>query len=145
MTILDANVLLYAYNADAPQQTTAAQWLSNLLESGETIALPWVTIWAFIRISTNSRIQANPLPASEAFAIVAEWLAQPGVVPLQPGPLHTEILEKLVIDYGATGPLITDAVLAALAKEHGALLASTDHDFRRFPDLRWINPLSPEQ
>jgi toxin-antitoxin system PIN domain toxin len=143
MTIIDANVLLYAYNADAPQQRTAAQWLAKLLRSGETIGLPWVTVWAFIRISTNSRIWANPRSAREAFGIVGEWLSQPGVVPLQPGPLHAEVLEKLVIDHNATGPLVTDAVLAALAIEHGALLASTDQDFRRFPDLRWLNPLNP--
>jgi len=142
MTILDANLLLYAYNADAPQQRTAAEWLTKLLKSGELIALPWVTVWAFVRISTNSRIWANPRSAEEAFDIVGEWLAQPGVVLLQPGPLHAEILKRLVIDYSATGPLVTDAVLAALAMEHGALLASTDQDFRRFPDLRWLNPLS---
>ncbi len=142
MTIIDANLLLYAYNADAPQQPAAAQWLGKLLASGETIALPWVTIWAFIRISTNPRIWPNPRPAPEAFAIVGEWLAQPGVIPLHPGARHAEIPEKLVSDHGATGPLVTDAVLAALAMEHGAMLASTDQDFRRFPDLRWLNPLA---
>jgi toxin-antitoxin system PIN domain toxin len=141
MTVIDANLLLYAYNADAPQQRAAARWLAKLLKSGETIGLPWVTVWAFIRISTNSRIWDNPRPSSEAFAIVGEWLAQPGVVPLHPGPLHAEILERLVSGCGAIGPLVTDAVLAALAMEHGALLASTDQDFRRFPDLRWLNPL----
>jgi toxin-antitoxin system PIN domain toxin len=142
MTVIDANVLLYAYNADAPQQPAAQQWLESLLESGDTIALPWVTIWAFIRIGTNSRIYPNPRPAQESFAIVRDWLAQPGVVPLNPGPLHAQILEKLVCDHVAAGPLVTDAVLAALAIEHGATLASTDQDFRRFPDLRWLNPLS---
>ncbi len=35
MTILDANLLLYAYNADAPQHSVAARWLSEMLESGE--------------------------------------------------------------------------------------------------------------
>ena len=67
--------------------------------------------------------------------------AQPGVIPLNPGPLHAEILEKLVSNYGATGSLVTDAVMAALATEYGAALASTDQHFRRFPDLRWLNPL----
>ena len=60
MTILDANLLLYAYNADAPQHQVAARWLAELLESGEAIALPWITVWAFIRIATNSRIWPNP-------------------------------------------------------------------------------------
>lgn len=142
MTIIDANLLLYAYNADAPQQAAAAKWLKELFESGETIALPWTTLWAFARICTNSRIWANPRSAKEAFVLIREWLAQPGVVILQPGPRHSEILELLVINHGATGPLLTDAVLAALAIESGALLASTDQDFRRFPGLRWINPLS---
>jgi toxin-antitoxin system PIN domain toxin len=143
MIVIDANLLLYAYNADAPQQQAAADWLNRLLESDETIGLPWVTVWAFIRICTNSRVWSNPRSSKEAFAIIGEWLAQPGVVPLNPGPFHAEILEKLVGDHGAAGPLVTDAVLAALAMEHGAVLASSDRDFHRFPDLRWLNPLSP--
>jgi predicted nucleic acid-binding protein len=81
VTIIDANLLLYAYNADAPQQKASAQWLQELLKSREIIGLPWVTLWAFIRISTNSRIWANPRSTTEAFAIVGEWLRQPGVVP----------------------------------------------------------------
>jgi uncharacterized protein len=96
--------------------------------------LPWITIHAFARIATNSRIQANPLSPKGVFSIVQEWLAQPGVVPLNPGPLHPGILQKPV-----AVPLVPDAVLAALTIEHGAVLASTDHDFSRFPDLRWLN------
>lgn len=142
MTIIDANLLLYAYNSRAPQQPAASKWLTQLLASGEVIGLPWLTLWAFIRVSTNSRIWPNPRTSSEAFGIVREWLAQPGVVPLEPGPLHEQILEGLVANYGAVGPLVMDAVLAALALEYGAVLASTDQDFRRFPDLRWVNPLA---
>ena len=82
----------------------------------------------------------NPQSPGEAFATIGDWLTQPGVVALQPGPLHASILEKLVCENGATGPMVTDAVLAALAIEYGALLASTDQDFRRFPELRWVNP-----
>ena len=36
-----------------------------------------------------------------------------------------EILERFVAEYGAIGPLVSDAVLAAMAFERGALLAST--------------------
>jgi toxin-antitoxin system PIN domain toxin len=141
VTIIDANILLYAYNADAPQQAAASKWLANLLATSDTIGLPWVTIWAFLRICTNSRIWANPLHAQQAFAIVGEWLSQPGVVILQPGPRHAELLERIVVEHHATGALMTDAVLAAIAIEQGATLASSDQDFRRFRALRWINPL----
>jgi toxin-antitoxin system PIN domain toxin len=142
VTIIDANLLLYAYNADAQQQRASALWLEKLFDSGETVALPWVSLWAFIRISTNPRIWSNPKTAEEAFAIIGTWLEQPGVVTLQPGPRHLEILGRLVREHGAIGPLAVDAVLAVLAIENGALLASTDQDFRRFPGLRWSNPLS---
>jgi len=40
--------------------------------------------------------------------------------------------------------LIPDAHLAAIAIEHGLTMCSTDGDFGRFPDLRWVNPLSQE-
>lgn len=142
MTILDVNLLLYAYDANALQQPRAEHWLTELLSSSEQIGLAWATIWAFIRISTSSRILSKPLEPKKAFEVIAHWVAQPGVIVVQPGPRHAELLERLVLTYGAAGPLVTDAVLAALAIEHGAVLASTDQDFRRFPELRWVNPLA---
>ncbi|MDQ2712389.1 MAG: PIN domain-containing protein [Acidobacteriota bacterium] len=63
------------------------------------------------------------------------------MVLLQPGPRHRELLESLILKHQAAGPLVTDAVLAALAIENGARLASTDQDFSRFGGLRWVNPL----
>lgn len=143
MTILDANILLYAYNADAPQQAGIAEWLSTLVESGETIGLPWVTIWAFVRIATNPRVWGNPLSPEQAFAIVDEWMEMPNVVPLGPGTRHVELLRQSVVKHAASGALVTDAVLAAHALEHGASLASTDRDFSRFTGLRWVNPMNP--
>jgi toxin-antitoxin system PIN domain toxin len=111
------------------------------MESGEPVGLPWVTIWAFVRIGTNSRAFANPRSARESFAIVSEWLAQPGVTALNPGPLHAAIFERVVCGHKVMGPLVTDAALAAIAIEYGATLASTDQDFRRFADLKYVNPL----
>ena len=141
MTVIDANLLLYAYDSKAPQQAAASTWLTELIGTNETIALPWVTIWAFIRIGTNARLWETPRSAAEAFGIVSKWLALPGVILLQPGPRHWELLQSLVSRHKAIGPLVSDAALAALAMEHGATLASTDQDFSRFEGLRWVNPL----
>ncbi len=141
MTVIDANVLLYAYDADAPQHATAAAWLEDLFNSQEAIGLPWVTLWAFLRISTNPRLSRNAAPAETIFAIVREWLRRPGVAVIHPGPRHAEILEELVLGSRAAGPLLSDAALAAIALEYGATLASTDRDFSRFPGLRWVNPV----
>jgi uncharacterized protein len=141
VTLLDVNLLLYAYDKDAADHIAAARWIKELFHGPEPIGLPWITLWAFVRISTNPRGLTNPKTAKEAFQIVREWLALPGVVIVQPGPRHAEILERIVIDNRAAGPLTTDAALAALAIEHGATLASADRDFSRFPDLRWLNPI----
>jgi uncharacterized protein len=141
MTILDANVLLYNADLDVPGQPAVRRWLKELLDSRETIGLPWLSIWAFVRVSTNTRVWNRPLSPKDAFARIADWLAQPDVIVVQPGPRHAEILEGLMTEYAASGPLITDAVLAALTLEYGARLASTDQDFRRFPTVKWINPL----
>lgn len=142
MIILDANILLYAYDSAAPEHPAVATWLNKLIESGETIGLPWVVIWTFIRVSTNPRLLRAPKTLPEIFSAVTKWLNDPETVQLNPGPRHTEILEKLIVNSGAVGPLVTDAVIAALAVEYGATVASTDQDFRRFTEVRWINPLT---
>ncbi len=140
MILVDANILLYAYNADAPEHAASAAWLERTLAEGETLGLAWPVIWAFLRISTNARLWPHPLPAAEACAIVKELVAQPGVLLLQPGARHLEILQELITRYKAMGPLVSDAALAAVALENGAALASTDRDFSRFDRLRWTHP-----
>ena len=141
MTIVDVNVLLYASQADAPQHKAALAWLNELFAGPDLIGLPWIVLWAFVRLSTNSRLWPKPMPAVTAFEHIREWLSQPGVVIVQPGPRHAEILERLVIENRVVGGLVSDAVLAALALENGAVLASTDRDFSRFTNLRWVNPI----
>lgn len=142
MIIIDSNILLYAANLAASEHERASAWLEQALVA-ERIGLPWVSLWSFLRIATNARLFPRPIPAREAFKEVRAWLELPSVTVVQPGPHHAEILEKLVTESQAAGPLVSDAVLAALAMEYGAVLASTDNDFRRFPTLRWINPLEP--
>lgn len=78
----------------------------------------------------------NVFPSSANYLRSPEWLLLSG------GERHAEILETLLIEQRVAGPLVTDAVLAALAIEVGAMLASTDRDFSRFGNLRWLNPLS---
>ncbi len=142
MILLDANLLLYAVNTRAPEHAVASAWLKEIFAGPETIGVTWVVLWAFLRISTSPKIWTQPKTPVEACAYVREWLAQPGVVLVQPGVRHAELLENLLIKSRTVGPLVTDAVLAALAIENGAVLASTDRDFSRFEGLRWVNPLA---
>ena len=141
MILTDANLLLYAYNVDAAEHDRSRQWLETQLSGPNLFCFAWQTITAFLRISTNQRAFAAPLSTKEATSIVTEWLERPQTVLLTPGEEHWAIFEKLLQSGQATGPLVMDAHLAALALEHGAVLASSDRDFSRFPGLNVINPL----
>jgi toxin-antitoxin system PIN domain toxin len=141
MILTDANLLLYAYNVDATEHDTSRQWLETQLSGPNLFCFAWQTITAFLRISTNQRAFAAPLSIKEAAGIVTQWLERPQTVLLTPGEKHWAIFQDLLESGQATGPLVMDAHLAALAIEHGAALASTDRDFARFPGLTLINPL----
>jgi len=140
--LIDANLLLYAYDPDSPQHEVSRGWLEEVLSGSGLVRFPWITLWAFLRISTNPRVFVHPLSAAEAQEAVASWLEQPNAGIVEPGERHLEILSGLLRDGQATGPLVMDAVLAALAIEHGATLCSTDRDFARFPGLDWENPIA---
>ncbi len=141
MRILDLNILLYAVNADSPNHARARRWLEQAIGGTEAVALPWVVILGFLRITTSRQVFAAPLDPTDAIAIVDSWLARPNVVRLDPGDRHWQILSSLLTEAGAAGNLTTDAHLAALAIENGCELCSTDADFGRFQQLNWMNPL----
>lgn len=90
----------------------------------------------------NPRVFERPLSIKEAEGAVAAWPARPIAGILEPGERHWEILRRLLHEGQAIGPLVMDAVIAALAIEHGAMLCTTDRDFSRFPGLEWINPVA---
>jgi len=137
----DVNLLLYVHNRSAQQHEAAGRWLKAALAGPEPVALTWTTILGFLRMSTNPKVYPNPMTVGESIAAVNEWLAHPAVALLHMGERHWDILTRLIVSGNVSGPTITDAHLAALAIEHGATLCTTDHDFARFPGLRWQNPL----
>lgn len=141
MILIDANLLLYAYHPRAEQHETSRAWLEATLSGSELVRFAWLTLWAFLRIGTNPRVFEHPLSTSEAEAVVSSWLAQPTAGILDPGERHWDILRGLVREGQTAGPLVMDAVIAAIALEHGATLCTTDRDFSRFSGLRWTNPL----
>jgi len=143
MILVDANILLYAYDPSSPHHHIARDWIETTLAEPGPVGLAWTVILAFLRIGTSPRVLEHPFSVTEATDIVATWLDQPLVTILHPGERHWEILRRLLVEGQAPGPLVTDAHLAALAIEHGATLATADRDFARFPGLRVMNPLSP--
>jgi uncharacterized protein len=137
----DANLLIYAYDSKSDLQPRASHWLEEILGGPDAVGLTWLSIGAFLRISTNLRISRSSLPMTAAIQIVDGWLARRAVRLIVPGDRHWLLLKKLIIAGRAQGPNTTDAQLAALTIEYGGILHTTDRDFARFPGLRWMNPL----
>ena len=141
MILVDANLLLYAEAADNPFHQAASSWWDAQLSGSAPVCLAWEVVNAYLRIGTNPRVFTQPLALSEALERVQSWLAQPCVRLVSPTTRHWEIFSDLLESGQATGNLVSDAHLAALALEHGCELCSTDADFARFPGLKWKNPL----
>ena len=80
---------------------------------------------------------------AHALRQVQNWLASDPVWIPEPTENHPDVLGALLVQPGIYGDLVSDAHLAALAIEHGLTLCSTDNDFSRFRELKWLNPLAP--
>ena len=141
MILPDINLLVYAYNSDAPDHQHAKAWWEATLSDSRPVGLPWAVMLGFLRLMTSRSVLIAPLAPREALRHIGSWLERPQVQILQPGPRHLELLDGLMQDAGASGSLTTDVHLAALAIEHQAELHTNDGDFSRFPGLRWTNPL----
>ena len=141
MIVIDANLLIYAVNEDAPLNREARTWLEKVVSGSETVGLSWSVLLAFLRLTTRAGLFRHPLSPDGAFDVISTWLTQPSVTIVHPGPNHLRALRGLVAEFGTAGNLTSDAHLAALAIEHGAELCSSDSDFSRFPGLKWRNPL----
>jgi toxin-antitoxin system PIN domain toxin len=140
--LVDANILLLAVDARSPSHARAREWLTDRLNGVRRVAFPWLSLAAFVRISTNPRASERPLTPGEAWQHVEEWLsADPAWIP-NPTDHHARVLGGLITKYELRGNLITDARIAALAIEHGLTVVSTDTDFARFSEIGWVDPLS---
>ena len=141
MIIPDLNLLVYAYNSDAPDHEAARAWWEGAMSGGRPVGLPWVVMLGYLRLMTGRNVLLDPFPADEAIGHVRAWLARPQVLVIGPGPRHLDLVQELMRAGHASGQLTTDVHLAALAIEHQAELCSNDTDFSRFPGLRWTDPL----
>ena len=142
MIVPDASVLVYAYDRTSDLHRVARRWWESVLSGSEPIGIPWVVILAFVRLVTHPVLCENPMTIAQARQAVESWFRVDQVRLLAPGPATFDYFFDLLQQAGTGGNLSTDAMIAALAIEHGGSVYSTDRDFSRFPKVRWQNPLA---
>lgn len=140
--LVDSNLLIYSVSVGSQHQAAAESWLRAALAGPTLVGMPWISLAAFLRITTSARIFPEPLQPSRAWSVIESWL-QTDVVWI-PGPAvdHARVLGRLIRAYDLRANLVTDAQLAAIAIEHGLTVYSTDTDFARCKEVRWINPIA---
>src|SRR5262249_15599292 len=79
MILPDVNVLVHAHNADSAVHERAKLWWDACLSGTEGIGLAWATMLGFLRITTNRRIVARPLPVRDVMDRLESWLALPHI------------------------------------------------------------------
>lgn len=146
MTLVDTNLLVYATFADAPEHDRARSWLEEQLAAPEgTLVLCWPALYAFLRLITSPRVFGpHAVTVREGWATAAAYLGQPAARLVAAGARHAAIAGELAQTPGLRSEDVPDVEIAALAIEHGLVLASHDHGFRRFSGLRVTDPLTED-
>ncbi len=144
MTLVDTNLLIYATFREAPEHARARAWLrAQLAEADGTVALCWPVVYAFARLISSSRVfGSHAVTAGAAWGVATAYLEQPAVRLVTAGAGHKTIASELAATPGLRSDDVPDVEIAALAIEHGLVLASHDHGFRRFQGLRVMDPLT---
>lgn len=142
MKLFDVNVLVNAYREDTQHHEPCRQVIEDAVASPVAFGLTSVVLSGFLSIVTHRRIFKTPSSLSDAFEFIDILAGMAQAVPITPGGRHWNIFSELCLDARATGNLVPDAYLAAIAIESGCDLVTTDRDFARFSGLSWIDPLA---
>ena len=133
--LLDANILLYAFNGDAPEHPVCLAWLTGTLARGDTVYVSSVVELALLRISTLPKL--GPIASTaEAFAFLNALHALPNYRRLELEPGQFGDFERVVQTLALSGNDLNDAYLAALAQQHTLTLVTADRGFGRFAGLK---------
>lgn len=139
----DANLLIYAVSPTSPFHAASRRWLEALLSGSEPVGLPLWSIYGLIRFMTIRSLHPKSATFQQTAGTVDSWLALPHVRVLYPGERHWSLVNQIASQTTIQSAKVTDAAIAAIAIEYGAVVHTNDTDFARFPGVRWHNPLQP--
>lgn len=140
MKIPDVNVLVHALRMDSPDHERCRVWLEQAVNSPRPIGLVGAVLAGVVRVVTNRRVYTQPSRRQDVLARLTELLGRDHAMKIEPGPAHWGLFQRVCQASDATGNLVADAWLAAIALEQGAVFVTLDRDFAKFADLNWELP-----
>ncbi len=140
---VDANILIYASNADAPEHSRAQTIVRRMLSGPELSVALWPVLMGFLRVSTNPRIMPIPLTIDEASTVVDHLMAAPAVRIAGDAPTFWSSFRSLRIGTPIRGNDVMDAAIVALMHSNGvSTIYTRDRGFRRFDGIKVIDPFA---
>ncbi len=140
MILPDVNILVYAFREGTPEHKSHREWLQAVVNGDSAYGVSPQVLCSFVRVVTHPTIFSRPSSLSEALKFCQVLMDQPHCQWVLPGARHWSIFTDLCRRAHATGNLVQDAWLAALAIEHGCEWITNDRDYSRFPGLAWRPP-----
>jgi len=142
MIAVDTNVLVYSHRREAAEHKTAAGLLRSLAEGTAPWAIPWPCVYEFFSAVTNSRIWgASASTPDQAWTQLSAWLESPAIRLIGESEGFATVLEGFARRSRVRGPIIHDALVAAICVAHAVeKLYTRDRDFSLFPELPTQNP-----
>jgi uncharacterized protein len=138
--IIDANVLVYAMDADSPQHSASRALLDSARVSSTTLYVTSQILCEFYSIVTNRRRVRNPRTVEEAVKAIAGLLAFLHVLPIPARAVEGWL--DLLRRHPVTGGEVFDLQIIATMQANGIQRIYTfkSDDFRTFSELRILNP-----
>lgn len=138
--LIDANVLVYALDADAPQHAASRALLESARDGSATLYVTSQIVCEFYSIVTNSRRVPKPRSPADALSAISALLAFLEVLPV---PVRTlEELRHLLRRRPVTGGEIFDLQIVATMKANGVhrIYTFNKEDFEGFPEVEVVTP-----
>ena len=138
--LIDANVLVYAMDADAPQHAASRALLDAARDTSAPLYVTSQILCEFYSIVTNARRVPKPRSPADALSAISGLLSILHVLPI---PVHTvEGWIALLRRRPVTGGDIFDLQIVATMKANGVQRIYTFNvdDFKAFPELEVVTP-----
>jgi predicted nucleic acid-binding protein len=138
--LVDANVLVYAMDADAPQHATSRALLEAGRNSSATLYVTSQILCEFYSIVTNARRVPNPRSAEDAIRAISGLLVFLHVLPIPARAVEGWM--DLVRRHPVTAGDIFDLQIVATMQANGIqrIYTFNTEDFKAFSELAVLSP-----
>jgi len=138
--LVDANVLVYAMDADASQHAVSRALLQSASEGSTTLYVTSQILCEFYSVVTNAKRVSNPRSPADALATISQFLRFLQVLPIPPHAV--ELWLDLLRRHPVSGPKIFDLQIAATMQANGIqrIYTFNTNDFQALSEFSVLTP-----